>query len=106
MILDIAGGVEVIKYRDASDRLTIGFSNIEASEYKNITQKIVHKFNLKPLDAEVIGFDEAFQDFKFDDKKISLEWDTWSGYMICAKNKNAEILVTEISDFVKDSIMI
>ena len=52
------------KYRDARNRLTIDFYNIEASKYENITKRIVQKFDLKPLSLKVTRFDEIFQDLE------------------------------------------
>ena len=60
------------EHRDANNRLIIDFYNIEASKYENITKRIVQEFDLKSLSSKVTGFDEIFQDFILNDKKLGL----------------------------------
>jgi hypothetical protein len=84
------------KYRDASQRLTIAFFDIEADLYQQITQIVVNQFQLQPVGELVTGEEERFQDFQHLRKVIGLEWDFWSGYCVVAKTKSAEKLVRKM----------
>ena len=88
------------EHRDASERLTFDFDKIESAMYSKVTKAIVSKFNLEVASAKTQGIDEIFQDFKHENNIVGLEWDNWSGYIVNAKNKSAEPLVTEIANYV------
>ncbi|QDT79455.1 hypothetical protein Mal35_29130 [Gimesia maris] len=89
------------KYRDASQRLTIEFFDIEADLYPRITQFVVNQFQLQPVGEPVTGVEERFQDFQHLRKVIGLEWDFWSGYCVVAKTKSAEKLVRKIAALIE-----
>ncbi|WP_328185260.1 hypothetical protein [Marinobacter sp. OP 3.4] len=88
------------EHRDASDRLTFDFNSIQSRCYQEVTKAIVVEFGLEPAGGKVRGLDEVFQDFKRDNEVVSLEWDSWSGYIVNAKTKSAEPLVREIAGYV------
>ena len=89
-------------HRNASNQLTIDFHKIEASQYSKITQDVVTHFNLEENNEIVKGLDEIFQEFKSSKAVIGLEWDNWSGYIVNAKNTEAEPLVKEIAAFINE----
>lgn len=90
------------KYRDASNRLTYDFDDIQADQYPKITSLLAKQFNLKPSGKLIVGLDEIFQDYEFGDFVIGLEWDIWSGYSVNAKNQDSEPLVREIAEFINE----
>ncbi|QDV50977.1 hypothetical protein [Gimesia fumaroli] len=89
------------KHRDASQRLTVEFFQIEADSYQKITQIVVNQFQLEPVGELVVGPDELFQEFRLQRKVIGLEWDFWSGYIVVAKTKSAEKLVRKIATYIE-----
>ena len=89
------------EHRDASNRLTFEFLNIESSLYEKVTNEIVKQFELEPTNELVKGLDEIFQEFKKGKCIIGLEWDNWSGYIVNAKDNASESLANEIADFIK-----
>ncbi len=89
-------------YRNESNQLTIDFDKIESKMYLKITKEVVKKYNLETNKKLVIGFNEKFQEFKLGKAIIGLEWDNWSGYIVNAKNKEAENLVKEIAEFINE----
>lgn len=89
------------KHRDASQRLTIEFFQIEADSYQKITQIVVNQFQLVPVGELVVGPEERFQEFQHQRKVVGLEWDFWSGYIVVAKTKSAEKLVRKIASFIE-----
>ena len=82
--------------RDASKRLTYEIYPLESGDYAKIRQQLIKKFALKSIDEAVVGFDEIFQDFYHGDVVIGIEWDIWSGFVVVAKNPEAEELVKKI----------
>jgi hypothetical protein len=90
--------------RDCSGRLTFDFFQIESTLYVKLTKEIKESFNLHEASILVHGFDETFQDFKLDNKIVGLEWDIWSGYIVVAKNTEAEPLAEEIAIFIDNWI--
>ncbi|WP_207063519.1 hypothetical protein [Motiliproteus sp. SC1-56] len=88
------------EHRDASDRLTFDFQKVEASAYSKITEAVANNFNLTPANLIARGLDEMFQDYRQGDMRIGLEWDNWSGYIVCAKDKAAEPLAKEIASYI------
>ena len=88
------------EYKDASDRLTIEFLKISAKEYVQITDVVVTKFTLTAIDERVLGLDVICQSFQCGENIIGLEWDNWSGYIVQAKTKSAEVLVRNIAKYI------
>ena len=86
--------------RDASNRVTFDFDNVDMEMYAEITQSVVETFNLKPKNKLLEGVEEIIQDFKKDKAVLGLEWDVWSGYTVVAKNKKAEELVRNVAEFI------
>ena len=91
-------------YRDFSNRLSQDFLSINRDEYIVLTDKIVNNFKLISHTKLVNGIDEIFQEFKTDNKIVSLEWDNWSGYSVVAINSLAEDLLEDICKFIEDYI--
>ncbi len=89
------------KYRNASQRLTIQFFQIEADLYQQMTQLVVSQFQLEPVGEPASGPQERFQEFQHQRKVISLEWDFWSGYTVVAKTESAENLVRKIAAYIQ-----
>ena len=88
------------EYIDSSKRLTFDFSEIKTNDYSKITQGVVKKFNLTTASTFNIGIDEKFQDYKFGNLLIGLEWDIWSGYIVVAKNCDSEDIAKKIAEFI------
>ena len=87
--------------RDNKDRLTINFSKIPSLLYWWYKRRIIKKFDLKAVTSIVEDLDVKFQTFQSENGyKISLEWDTWSGFSIVALNKESEKLVMNILKFM------
>jgi len=93
---------EMDSHRNTSHQLTIDFNKIEAKMYSKITSDIVRKYDLEMSNKLVTNLNEKFQAFKFGAAIIGLEWDNWSGYIVSAKNKEAESLVKEIAAFIHE----
>jgi len=94
---------EINEYRNSTNQLTIDFNKIEASKYPKITKEVVSRFNLVANNEIVKGLNEIFQEYKAGATIIGLEWDNWSGYIVTAKNIEAESLVKEIAKFINDN---
>ena len=91
------------EHRNASDQLTFDFNKINSWQYKKITKSVVKHFNLLPANKLTVGLDEKIQEFKMGNNIIGLEWDNWSGYIVDAKNQEAEPLVREIAKYINDN---
>jgi len=89
--------------RNASDQLTFEFSVIESVKYDEITKSVIVHFGIEGVGRKITGLDEIFQDFKRSNEVVSLEWDIWSGYIVCAKTEQAESLAKEIASFVDEN---
>ncbi|MEZ9595174.1 hypothetical protein AB4298_11065 [Shewanella sp. 10N.261.52.F9] len=87
--------------RDFSSRLTFDFDQVALKDYAKITKSVVAEFKLIPHTALVNGLEETFQDFTFNQSIIGLEWDIWSGYVVNAKNTEAEVLVEKIATYIR-----
>ena len=88
------------KHRDCSNRLTYDFDQIASNDYHKITQSVVKEFNLISHSVLTQGLDETFQEFILNQSIVGLEWDIWSGYIVNAKNTNAEALVDKIASYI------
>jgi len=91
------------EYRNASGQLTFDFINIDAASYDGITRDLVREFKLRKAGVKYTGLDEIFQTFRFGFKRVGLEWDIWSGYIVCAKSETAELLAKEIALFINSN---
>ena len=87
-------------HRDASDRLTFDFDKIAADSYRKVTHSVVKHFHLEPANEITEGLDEIFQDYRRGGLVVGLEWDNWSGYIVCSKNTTSDNLATEIAEFI------
>ena len=92
--------MKIEKGRDSSQRLTVEIYTIESKDYISFTSKISKKFNLMTSSQLIHGFDETFQDYTDKKHTIGLEWDIWSGYIIVAKDKESEVLINKIYDWL------
>ncbi len=97
-------GKNVNGHRNSSNQLTFDFDKIEAGSYSSVTKYIVDHFELKPTTKLIQGLEEIFQDFKLGDLVVGLEWDIWSGYIVCSKNRKSEVLSKNIAMFVNENI--
>ncbi|QQX82235.1 hypothetical protein JK628_10725 [Shewanella sp. KX20019] len=88
------------KHRDCSNRLAYDFDKISSKDYHKITKSVVKEFKLIPHTELINGLDETFQDFILNQSIIGLEWDIWSGYIVNAKNPEAELLVEKIAKYI------
>lgn len=89
--------------RDASNRLTFDFGEIESRSYSIITKAVAKRFNLEPANRLTEGLNEIFQDYKSGDFVVGLEWDNWSGYIVNAKNSKSELLAKDIAQFINEN---
>ena len=89
-------------HRDASNRLTFDFKDIESKLYSKLTDEIVGHFGLEATSELTHGLDEIFQEYTKDDLVIGLERDNWSGYIVNAKTKESEALAESIAMYIKE----
>jgi hypothetical protein len=93
---------EMDSHRNASNQFTFDFIKIEYKLYSSITNDVVAKFEMEPATELVTGLNEKFQEFKSGSAVIGLEWDNWSGYIVSAKNVEAEQLAEKIANFINE----
>lgn len=86
---------------DASNRLTVAVEGFPSLAYRFVRWKICRKFNLIKSSDFTNGINEKFQEYMIDDNRISIEWDSWSGFTVTAKHKSSEKLVREIGEWLK-----
>ena len=87
-------------YRDASNRLTYEVFDLKSDGYATTCNRLVKKFDLSPAGELIVGLDEMFRDYTDGQNVIGLEWDIWSGFIVVAKNADAEPLVRSIAEFL------
>ena len=87
-------------HHDASNRLTYEVFDLDSSRYAMTCDRIVNKFGLSPAGELIVGLDEMFRDYADGPNVIGLEWDNWSGFIVVAKNADAETLVRSIAEFL------
>ncbi len=92
--------------RDASGRLTYEIYDFPSELYKSKKKELAKKFGLIPFGITIYGLDEAFQTFIKGFKRIGIEWDNWSGFIIVAKNKRSENLVKEIGQYLEETVKV
>lgn len=85
---------------DASGRLCFEIFEVEADQYVPLLREVVGEFELKGNGKEVHGLDEVFCDYFRGSQVVGIEWDNWSGFIVVAKNEDAESLVREIGRFL------
>ncbi len=88
-------------WQDASKRTVYSVPDCHDSWYRYLCNKISRHFGLVPAGELIIGLDEIFQDYKSGDKIVGLEWDIWSGFLVVAKDENAEHIVKEIAEYIE-----
>jgi hypothetical protein len=86
--------------RDASGRLTYEISNVGARSYAEVCRKVIDEFRLTATSDFVLGLDAMFRDYTDGAVTIGLEWDIWSGFIVTAKQPDAESLVRRIAAFL------
>jgi len=89
------------EYRDASDRLTVAIENMPSLTYKFVRWRLCRNFKLKKSGEYVKGLDEKFQEFSNSDGKVSIDWDTWSGFTVTALTSESELLVEKMGAWLK-----
>ncbi len=92
--------------RDASDRLCYEVLDLELQLYLIVRKKITREFNLIPFGITIRTSDAVFKTYIQGFKRIGIEWDIWSGFIVVAKNKRAEPLVREVGDFLENRIQL
>ena len=90
------------EHRNASNQLTFAFDEIPMSQYSKVTRQVVKEFDLAACGEKIKGLDELFQEFGRGSTLIALEWDNWSGFMVCAKSKESETLAGQIAAYVQN----
>ncbi len=84
-------------WRNASDQLTFGMSDVPADDYKAVCVAVAKEFHLTEHTLRVLnGYDIVFQDYRLDDKIVGLEWDNWTGFTVVAQVPTAEPHVQDI----------
>ena len=76
--------------RDHSGRLTYEFADIESEVYPQYCDLIAQRFSLVATDQLVPGLDFIAWEFHLGDIRIGLDWDIWSGFIVVAKDADAE----------------
>ncbi|MBN2712783.1 MAG: hypothetical protein JXR97_10195 [Planctomycetes bacterium] len=91
-----------VKYQlDASGRRVVEVHDLSASRYQEFRDAIVRQFDLQVAGELVQGMDEAFQDFSHNEAILGIEWDIWSGFIVVARNDQAEELLESIGRFLE-----
>ena len=90
--------------RDASRRLTFEMVKLPADSYSPLCSEIEEHFGLTTLGKRVAGLDAVFQDYCLGEQVVGLEWDDWSGFIITAKNPQAEPLVQSIGAWLLSTV--
>ena len=88
-------------YRDNSNRLTVAIEDMPSLTYKFVSWKLKRKFGLKQSSKFIATMDEKFQEYSTDGMTVSIDWDTWSGFMVTALTTESEPLVRDIGDWLK-----
>lgn len=88
--------------RNASNQLTFAFAEISMGKYSKVTRQVMKEFDLVACGDKIQGLDEVFQDFGRGSTVIALEWDNWSGFMVCAKSKESESLARQVAAYIQN----
>jgi hypothetical protein len=86
--------------RDANDRLVASLPEVPATEYGQLAAAVAGRFRLAALGDSVVGLDEVFRDYGRGSKRIGIEWDNWSGFIVVAKTPESEPLVEGIARYL------
>lgn len=89
--------------RDASNRLTFEMFRVPSNDYPAVCAELVAAFSFEPETQLVVGLDQMFWDFRRARQVVELAWDNWSGFIVTAKNPEAEQLVREMSAYLGSS---
>lgn len=89
------------QHRNASNRLTFAFDDIPKGRYSGITRELMQAFGLEPASKKTKGLDVVFQDFGQDANVVALEWDNWSGFIVCAGSRESEPLARQIAEYIQ-----
>jgi len=92
--------------RDFSGRLCYEIHSLGADQYRPTRKVIARRFKLLPFGITINTPDEAFKTYIKGFKRIGLEWDWSSGFIVVAKNAKAESLVREIGLYLESTIKI
>jgi len=89
--------------RDASGRLAYEISNIPSDRYLEIREILVAKFKLIPFGFTINSLEDSWRTYIKGFRRLGIEWDDWSGFIIVAKNKRSEKLVYEMGQFLESN---
>lgn len=93
--------MKFVSYRDNSDNLTVAIEGMPSLTYKFVSWKVKRKFGLKKSSQLTSTIDQKFQEYLKDGMRMSIDWDTWSGFMVTALTPESENLVSEIGVWLK-----
>ncbi|MFC6633707.1 hypothetical protein [Microbulbifer taiwanensis] len=92
--------------RDFSGRLCYEINDFPLEKYNETKSSLVKKFGLFPFGITIYGLDEVFQCYIRGLKRVGIEWDVWSGFIVVAKSKRAENLVINMARHLESTIEI
>lgn len=87
-------------WRDASERLTFNVDDLPASDFPSLCSRIVEMFDLVVDAMPIIGLDLLSIEAHHGDAIVGLDWDNWMGFMVVAKNREAEDVVRKIGEWM------
>lgn len=88
-------------WRDSSERLTFGMSQVPAADYPEVCKAVVTNFGLIPdYESFAAGLDAVFMEYRRGEQVVEMAWDNWTGFTVVAKTTNSEPLVHEIAEWL------
>lgn len=87
-------------WRDGIGRLTFDVPGVTSDDYLELCGEISKAFGLAPASVPVIGPDQMFWEFRYDDRSVGLDWDIWMEFMVVANSASAESLVRQIAEWI------
>ena len=83
--------------RDASGRLSFELTHIAREEYPAICNALAARFRLELAAPEIDGLDCVIREYARNGRRVGLEWDNWSGFILVAMDACAEPLLWEMA---------
>jgi len=93
--------VKFVRYRDDTNRLTVGIENMPALAYKFVAWRLKRKFKLTKVSVLTSTVEEQFQQYEYDGKCVGIDWDIWSGFTVTALSPESESIVKEIGNYLE-----